>query len=652
MRWLRWRKLLMKIWDFLKKSQIWLQLRKYWGSGRKSGNHRSTAKPATPDPILWGEDPLLDPEREYQALLRSLRRKREFGLIFVQCSTARGTQLFQQIKQELPQKKIDQLQFDAPIPDGNFLRCVEQYVASHPPVDILFVQGLHLSLLSYEQEKKASGSLTPEETLTYSEKDLPRLLINLNLGRERLREEFPLCFVFVLPLFAIKYLTRRAPDFFDWRSGVFELPTDAELVEQESRRLWRAGDYNQYCNWTQDDRDRRHKELQIYIDEPHQTPDRKANLLLEQGLLFAAAKRYELAIFSYDRALQYKPDFPEAWNNRAIALSDLSHAEAALASYDQALYYKPDDPETWYNRGNTLGKLGRQEEAIVSYEQALRYNPNNPEVHYNCGNMLYSLGRVQEAIASYDLALHHESDFPDAWHNRGIALDNLGLTKEAIASYDQALRYKPDDPDAWSNRGIALGNLGCYEEAIASYNQALRYKPDHHHALDKLGDSDAWYNRGIALGNLGRYGEAINVYNQVLRYKSDHYQAWINRGIALVNLGHYKEAISNYDHVLALKPDDHQAWYNRGNALYDLGRYEEAIVSYNQALGYKLDYADAIYHKACCLYWQGNVTKALSYLRQAILLDSHYRKLAATDPDLADLRDHPKFQALVNDHRD
>ena len=30
-------------------------------------------------------------------------------------------------------------------------------------------------------------------------------------------------FVFIVPLFGLKYFIHRAPDFFDWRSGVFEL---------------------------------------------------------------------------------------------------------------------------------------------------------------------------------------------------------------------------------------------------------------------------------------------------------------------------------------------------------------------------------------------------------------------------------------------
>lgn len=54
------------------------------------------------------------------------------------------------------------------------------------------------------------------------------------MRRESFRDNFKICFVFLVPLFVLKYLIRRAPDFFDWRSGVWKSDTDPEIVERES----------------------------------------------------------------------------------------------------------------------------------------------------------------------------------------------------------------------------------------------------------------------------------------------------------------------------------------------------------------------------------------------------------------------------------
>ncbi|BDA65900.1 hypothetical protein CAL7716_000660 [Calothrix sp. PCC 7716] len=44
--------------------------------------------------------------------------------------------------------------------------------------------------------------------------------------------------------------------------------------------------------------------------------------------------RFEEAIASYDKAVEIKPDFYEAWNNRGNALRNLERFEEAIISYD------------------------------------------------------------------------------------------------------------------------------------------------------------------------------------------------------------------------------------------------------------------------------------------------------------------------------
>ncbi|MEG3957065.1 Uma2 family endonuclease [Microcoleus sp. herbarium2] len=48
--------------------------------------------------------------------------------------------------------------------------------------------------------------------------------------------------------------------------------------------------------------------IQALIDEDGQTPEQKADLFFEQGLLYWFAEEYAKAIVSYDKALEFKPD--------------------------------------------------------------------------------------------------------------------------------------------------------------------------------------------------------------------------------------------------------------------------------------------------------------------------------------------------------
>ncbi|NJL43173.1 MAG: hypothetical protein HC935_07240 [Pseudanabaena sp. SU_2_4] len=51
------------------------------------------------------EDVISSSDREYQALLRSLRRRKGFGLIFLRCTPVGGLALIEKVRKDIPQKK-------------------------------------------------------------------------------------------------------------------------------------------------------------------------------------------------------------------------------------------------------------------------------------------------------------------------------------------------------------------------------------------------------------------------------------------------------------------------------------------------------------------------------------------------------------------
>ncbi|MGB7707931.1 MAG: tetratricopeptide repeat protein, partial [Microcoleus sp.] len=63
-------------------------------------------------------------------------------------------------------------------------------------------------------------------------------------------------------------------------------------------------------------------------------------------------------IASFDKALEIKPDYHEAWYNRGVALNNLGRIEKAIASWDKALEFKPDYHWASKNRTIALKKLG------------------------------------------------------------------------------------------------------------------------------------------------------------------------------------------------------------------------------------------------------------------------------------------------------
>ncbi|NEU79657.1 tetratricopeptide repeat protein [Nostoc sp. UIC 10630] len=530
----------------------------------------------------WDDDLPPEPEEAYQDLLRALKRKSGFGLFFVQCTPGEADNFIVKLPQEIPQKKIAVLRLVEAI--DNLYQPVVEFIKGKE-IDILLIKGLEYSL--YKYEKRSFGEITEGQFGNLT--SVPHILNHLNQQRERFRDDFSFCFVFLLRSFSINYLIHRAPDFFDWRSGVFELPTTPEVVEQESTRLLLEGDYEEYLKLSPEQKIEKVLEIQDLLTEKHQPDNQKPRLLFKLGNLLYAANEYEAAIASYDQALKFKPDLHQAWNNRGIALRNLERNEEAIASFDKVLEIKPDDHQAWSKRGIALGNLGHHEEAIASFDKVLGIKPDDHQAWGKRGIALGNLGHHEEAIASFDKVLKIKPDDHQAWGNRGIALGNLGHHEEAIASYDQALTIEPDNYVAWNNRGSLLcDDLQRHEEAIASFEQALKLKPD---------DYEAWNGKGNALFNLGRNEEAIASFDEALKIQPDYHHAWKNRGYALYGLLRYNEAFASFDKVLKIQPNDYQCWNNQGYLLLKKYSSEGMIPIYEKALEIGFIFQDSLNKK-------------------------------------------------------
>ena len=168
--------------------------------------------------LEYDEDLQTSPDEDYQALLNGLRRSQGFALFFVQCSPFSGDKLIERVKADLSDKTIGVLSFNQAIADGNVFNRVRDYL-KNSAVEVLFIQGLGNSLFDAEETKKRLG-WSSEKVHAYTWREVPPVLINLNQQRERFRDSFATCLLFLLPQYAIKYMVHRAPDFFDWRSGL------------------------------------------------------------------------------------------------------------------------------------------------------------------------------------------------------------------------------------------------------------------------------------------------------------------------------------------------------------------------------------------------------------------------------------------------
>jgi tetratricopeptide (TPR) repeat protein len=555
----------------------------------------------------------LSPERRetYKDLLRSLKRKTGFGLFFaVQPIPAKVDRIIKSLEKDLSLKKIAILELDRDA-KTMFDRVDQIYAENH--FDILCIKGIENALYDYEDTQRLSG-WTTEEVYSYSWKGVPPILNHLNQQRDRFSTEFPSSsFVFFLPSFAVDYFVQRAPDFFDWRSGLFEFPTDKQELADKFDEVTN-GSFASYLKLSKEEKIKKILDIKELLQQDIDLKTH-AKLYSEMALLFLSGGQFIKSLASLDRCIDLSHDRHEKYVqliNRGNMLGILERYEEALASFDRAFEINHDNYIAWFHHGEILGKLERYEEALASLDKAITLNSDDYRVWSLRGNMLGRLERYEEALVNFDRAVEINPDEYIAWFHHGGILGRLERYEEALVSFDRAIEINPANYESWVNRGNALANLERYEEALASLDRAIETNYDNYETWA------AWLNRGNVLNNLERYEESLASLDRAISLNLDRHESWVNHGNTLINLERYEESLASLDRAIEIEPNDYIAWFNRGSALANLERYKESLASYNRAIALNHRFAKNYDFISRVHYMQGELNLAIAKLTKAI----------------------------------
>ena len=283
---------------------------------------------------------------------------------------------------------------------------------------------------------------------------------------------------------------------------------------------------------------------------------------VKEGNGWLDKRDYLKAIECYDKAIELKEDYAEAYCSKGLVLKDLGKNEEAIKCFNEAIESKKNYAEAYNCKGYTLlYNLDKYEEAIEYFNKAIELKPDFTYAFNNKGVALSELDNCQDAIKYFDRAIELNKDYEWAYNNKGCALSDLGKHEKAIRCYDKAIELNKDFTEAYNNKGIALSDLGKYEEAIKYYDKAIELNKDF---------AKAYGNKGNALSNLGKYEEAIKYYDKAIELNKDFVKAYNGKGLALEKLGKYKEAVENFDHVLTIKPNHYEAATRRNTIILNM----------------------------------------------------------------------------------
>ncbi|MDY6807118.1 MAG: tetratricopeptide repeat protein [Cyanobacteriota bacterium] len=330
-------------------------------------------------------------------------------------------------------------------------------------------------------------------------------------------------------------------------------------------------------------------------------PEAYANI----GSIFAQQQQWQRAISAYQKAISIKPDFTGAYRNLAKIFGALKKQKEEAECLYEVMRREPESAteKEYLEVGNVLLKNGKAEAAIACYRSAIHLNPNSIQAIYQLGEFLNSQGQFDEAIPYYQKVVAIQESSPGtnqeliAEANRKLTeiYSKLNRTGEAVEYQYQTLLRKPQ---ATAEEYLEMGNRllanDKFDLAVNCYQNAVKLNPNLTAAKNKL--AEVWQQ-------LGRWDEAIAYYQSLVNANPNSAEAYQLLADALVEKGQLDAALQNYQKLKELVPEKQDAgnklgkvYYLQGEELEKEGKKEEAIAAYRRAVDLNAD-VDVVYQK-------------------------------------------------------
>jgi serine/threonine protein kinase/Tfp pilus assembly protein PilF len=282
-------------------------------------------------------------------------------------------------------------------------------------------------------------------------------------------------------------------------------------------------------------------------------------ILLNRGVLRLRQGKLADAAAELEKALQLRPEEPQAHLTMARVLERQKKIPEAIREMDTAVRLRPDLAHLYRTRAELRREGGDLEAALEDLDRALEFEPGSGPSPYRAadhierGRVLYGKGRYQDAVQACDAALrdcpvHDEAPFlhAEAHFLRGQALLLLHRYAEAEQAFSESLRRVPAAALTLRRRGLARIQLGDIGGAVDDYTGALRLKED----------AELFTERGWAYFVTDAWKLALRDFDTALRLGDKRGDAYVGRGLSRVYLGDTRGAAADAEQLLKAKGPD------------------------------------------------------------------------------------------------
>lgn len=276
--------------------------------------------------------------------------------------------------------------------------------------------------------------------------------------------------------------------------------------------------------------------------------------------------------------------------------------------------------------------------------------------HYLRGRDQYhrtDAAHLERAKQEFEKAIEIDPDYALAWagltyvfvdtywysDNKQIYIDKA---KEASR---RAVELAPHLAEPHAALGLSYRVAEQFDKAEAEFEKAIELNP-------RLFEPIHFYAQMAR--SQGQFEKAAKLFCRAAEVRPEDYQAIAIAGTMYQALGDSvnksrtrDETIERARRALDVNPKDARAWILGAGVLGYLGQKDEALEWAERSAGLSPESASTAYNYACLLAGFGEIERAIDKLEDAVRLGNRNKLYYETDCDFDPLRDHPRFNRLL-----
>lgn len=238
-----------------------------------------------------------------------------------------------------------------------------------------------------------------------------------------------------------------------------------------------------------------------------------------KSLIFFAQNNKDSQDVALDKCLALDANHADATYHKGMRCYERKEFNRAVGYYNVAIQTRPDFVFAYNDRGSAKRARADYEGAIADYEMAISLDTSLVFVHNNLGSVCRESGRLQRAVDAYSRAYRIRPNYLIALINRGCAYFEMENFKAAQADFEEVLFNDPNNSQAYNNLcSIALKSKD-YKRAKDLATRAIELNPK---------NGPAFYNRGIALQMLKEEDACCADWKNAYRLGVEGAKAFIN----------------------------------------------------------------------------------------------------------------------------